>query len=142
MASDYNKFGIIGRLTRDPELKSTNSGSYLCRFSLASNRSRPDGQGGYVDKPGFYDVVVWGKQAETAAKYLQRGHRVLVFGHLDWQSWEGNDGKKQSKVVLEAEGYQFLEPRNRSGGGNEEPPPSGAGAYDHGGAVSDDDIPF
>ena len=147
MASDINRVILIGRLTRDPELKSTNSGSYFCRFSLASNRSIYNKQSGESrDEVGFFDCVAWGKPAETIHKYLQKGRRICVEGALRWSSWEGTDGKKQSKVEIHIEGFQFLDAKQDGGGGstrdNQAPEPQGGAAHFDTGAMSDDDIPF
>lgn len=146
MASDINRVILIGRLTRDPELKSTNGGNYFCRFSLASNRNIYNRQTGESrDEVGFFDCVAWGKSAETIHKYLQKGRRICVEGNLRWSSWEGTDGKKQSKVEVNVEGFQFLDAKQGEGGARENTPPEGgarsAAAFDSG-AMSDDDIPF
>ena len=83
MASDINRVILIGRLTRDPELKSTNSGNYFCRFSLASNRNIYNRQTGESrDEVGFFDCVAWGKSAETIHKYLQKGRRIAILGDM------------------------------------------------------------
>lgn len=150
MASDINRVILIGRLTRDPELKSTNNGSYFCRFSLASNRNIYNRQTGESrDEVGFFDCVAWGKSAETIHKYLQKGRRICVEGNLRWSSWEGTDGKKQSKVEISVEGFQFLDAKQDgsgpagAGGTRDSAAPEGAGAaHFDSGAMSDDDIPF
>ena len=149
MANDINRVILVGRLTRDPELKSTNSGSYFCKFTLASNRSiyRKDQEP--KEEVGFFDCVAWGKQAEVISKYVQKGRRVGIDGSLRFSSWENAEGKKQSKVEVFVENFQFLDPK-----GADRPPaqsfdddmamgavtgtPS-AGDID---TMSDDDIPF
>ncbi len=146
MASDINRVILIGRLTRDPELKSTNSGAYFCRFSLASNRSIYNKQTGESrEEVGFFDCVAWGKPAETIHKYLQKGRRICVEGGLRWSSWEAADGKKQSKVEIHVEGFQFLDAKQDGGSSPREivdsGPSSSAAAFDTG-AMSDDEIPF
>ncbi len=146
MASDINRVILIGRLTRDPELKSTNSGNYFCRFSLASNRNVYNKQSGESrDEVGFFDCIAWGKSAETIHKYLQKGRRICVEGSLRWSSWEGTDGKKQSKVEINVEGFQFLDAKQDGGGSMRDTgpsEPSGSAAHFDTGAMSDDDIPF
>jgi len=144
MASDINRVILIGRLTRDPELKSTNNGNYFCRFSLASNRNIYNRQTGESrEEVGFFECVAWGKSAETIHKYLQKGRRICVEGNLRWSSWEGTDGKKQSKVEINVEGFQFLDGNKQDGGAPRDTAPAGGGAaaFDSG-AMSDDDIPF
>lgn len=147
MANDINRVILIGRLTRDPELKSTNGGNYFCRFSLASNRNIYNRQTGESrDEVGFFDCVAWGKSAETIHKYLQKGRRICVEGNLRWSSWETTDGKKQSKVEINVEGFQFLDAKqDGAGGGSRENPAAeatGGAAHFDSGAMSDDDIPF
>jgi len=143
VASDINRVILVGRLTRDPELKSTNSGSYFCRFSLASNRNIYNRQSGESrEEVGFFECVAWGKAAESIHKYLQKGRRIGVDGALRWSSWEGTDGKKQSKVEIHVETFQFLDNKQGDGTARDTPPESpGAAAFDSG-AMSDDDIPF
>jgi single-strand DNA-binding protein len=146
MASDINRVILIGRLTRDPELKSTSSGNYFCRFSLASNRNVYNKQTGESrEEVGYFDCIAWGKSAEIIHKYLQKGRRICVDGSLRYSAWEGADGKKQSKVDIHVEGFQFLDTKQDGGGpmrdaGPSEP--SGTPAHFDTGAMSDDDIPF
>ena len=109
MANDLNRVVLVGRLTRDPELRSTNSGSYLCRFSLASNRTVFQKDAENREEVGFFDCVAWGKLAEVISKYTQKGRRVAVDGSLRYSSWENNEGKRQSKVEVFVENFQFLD---------------------------------
>ena len=152
MANDINRVVLVGRLTRDPELKSTTSGSYFCRFSLASNRTIYRKDQDPKDEVGFFDCVAWGKLAEVISKYVQKGRRVAVDGSLRWSSWENAEGKKQSKVEVFVENFQFLDPRGSDGGG-QAPVSSGSdvsmgaltedpGFISGSDSISDDDIPF
>lgn len=135
MANDINRVILIGRLTRDIELKSTNNGGQLARISLASNRSIYNKSSGESkEEVGFFDCVAFGKQAETMAKYLQKGRRVCIEGSLRWSSWEGTDGKKQSKVEIAVDQFQFLDAKSGEAGASPQSEPSGI--------TSDDDIPF
>ena len=115
MANDLNRVVLIGRLTRDPELRSTNSGSYLCRFTLASNRTIFQKDAENREEVGFYDCVAWNKLAEVISKYTQKGRRVAVDGSLRFSTWEGTDGKKQSKVEIHVENFQFLDAKGADG---------------------------
>lgn len=135
MASDINRVVLIGRLTRDPELKSTNGGAYFCRFSLASNHSRKQSDGTYKDEAGFFECVAWGKSAEILHKYVQKGHRLAVEGALRWSSWE-HEGKKHSKVEILVETFNFLERKSDSGQSESSP------AHFDSPHTADDDIPF
>jgi single-strand DNA-binding protein len=144
MANDINKVILIGRLTRDPELKATNGGNHFCRFSLASNRNVYNKQSGESrDEVGFFDCVAWGKGGEAIHKYLAKGRRICVEGNLRWSSWETTDGKKQSKVEVNVEGFQFLDAKQDGAGQNSEPGPTGQGAAHFDSPnTADDDIPF
>lgn len=142
MASDINRVILIGRLTRDPELKTTNGGNSFCRFSLASNRNIYNRQTQESrDEVGFFDCVAWGKGGEAIHKYLQKGRRICVEGNLRWSSWKNADNKTQSKVEINVEAFQFLDAKQDSGAQESPPENSGAAHYDNG-SVSEDDIPF
>lgn len=134
MANDINRVILIGRLTRDIELKNTNNGGQFARISIASNRSIYNKSSGESkEEVGFFDCVAFGKQAETMAKYLQKGRRVCIEGTLRWSSWE-SDGKKQSKVEIAVDQFQFLDAKSGEAVVSPQSEPSGI--------TSDDDIPF
>ena len=158
-ASNINVVAITGTLTRDPELRSTPSGTSVCKLRVAVNSRRKDGQSGeWVDKPNYFDVTVWGAQGENCANYLSKGRPVAVEGRLDWREWESQDGGKRQAVEIIANSVQFLGSRgdNPSGenGGDRFKPTSdvpadtsdfeGAGVSGGSGdkGKSDDDIPF
>jgi single-strand DNA-binding protein len=134
--SDINKVLIIGRLTRDIEIKTTNNGGFVGKFSLASNRKEKSGDT-WTEKPGFFDCVVFGKSAEILKQYTRKGSKLCVDGSLRWSSWEGTDGKKQSKVEIHVEGFQFLDAKPQG----EQGEPQGAAHFDTGG-MDDSGIPF
>lgn len=134
--SDINKVLIIGRLTRDIEIKTTNNGGFVGKFSLASNRKEKSGDT-WTEKPGFFDCVVFGKSAEILKQYTRKGSKLCVEGSLRWSSWEGTDGKKQSKVEIHVEGFQFLDAKPQG----EQGEPQGAAHFDTGG-MDDSGIPF
>lgn len=136
MANDLNRAVLVGRLVRDPELKSTSGGTYFCRFTLASNYSAKSGDS-YVDKVNFIDCIAWGKSAEALHKYAQKGHRVAVDGALRWSSWEA-EGKKHSKVEIQVEAFQFLQPKKDGGQSEPQGDPAAAAHFEG----TDDDIPF
>lgn len=152
-ASNVNVVVITGNLTRDPELRHTGGGTAICELRVAVNSRRKDGQSGeWVDKPNYFDVVVWGAQGENCANYLSKGRPVAVEGRLDWREWEAKDGSgKRQAVQIVANTVQFLGSRDGSGGGNgggftpssDVPADSsdfeGAAA---GGGGAEDDIPF
>jgi single-strand DNA-binding protein len=148
MAGDINRVTIVGRLTRDPELAHLGSGTPVLRLGVAVNGRQRDDAGNWADKPNFFDVKVFGNQAETLAQHLAKGRRVGVDGRLDWSSWEAQDGTKRSKVEIVAQSVQFLDSRGEgeaggSGGERQFVPATATAAADAdfaGGA--DDDIPF
>jgi len=119
-ASNINSVVITGNLTRDPELRSTPSGTSVCKLRVAVNSRRKDGQSGeWVDKPNYFDVTVWGAQGENCANYLSKGRPVAVEGRLDWREWETQDGQKRQAVEIIANSVQFLGSRgDNAGGGN------------------------
>jgi single-strand DNA-binding protein len=110
MAS-LNKVLLLGNLTRDPELRSAKNGTAIAHLALAVNsRYRQNN----VDKEDtlFIDVVTFGRLAETASEYLEKGRPVLIEGRLQWQSWTGQDGQKHSKHAVLADRIQFLGTRS------------------------------
>jgi len=102
-----NKVILMGNLTRDPELRATQSGAPVCNFGMAMNRKFTTQAGEKKEEVCFMNVVVWGKQAENTAEYLTKGRAVLVEGHLQTRTWE-QDGQKRSTVEVVAERVQFL----------------------------------
>ena len=144
MANDLNKVFLIGRLTRDPELKSTSSGSYFCKFSVASNRTIFKKEGESREEVGFFDCTAWGKLAEVISKYVHKGRRVGIDGSLRWSQWENQEGKKQSKVEIHVENFQFLDAKQAEGTMVETPSFQDAPVSNHekSSPINDDDIPF
>jgi single-strand DNA-binding protein len=144
MAGDINRVTIVGRLTRDPELQYLQSGTGVLRLGVAVNGRQKDAAGNWVDKPNFFDVKVFGAQAEMLNNHLAKGRRVGVDGRLDWSSWEAPDGSKRSKVEIVAQSVQFLDSRgDPEAGGERQFVPAGAtAAADADFAGADDDIPF
>jgi single-strand DNA-binding protein len=117
-----NRVVLVGRLTRDPELRTLPSGTSVCGLRIACNSSRrdPDG-GGYVERPNFFDVSVYGAPAESVNLYTRKGGRVAIDGRLEWREWETADQQKRQAVSVVADTVQFLD-----GPGRGEPTP-GAG---------------
>jgi single-strand DNA-binding protein len=112
MAGDINRVTLVGRLTRDPELRHLPSGQPVLQLGIAVNGRQRDEAGNWTDKPNFFDVKVFGNQAETLAQHLSKGRRIGVDGRLDWSSWEAQDGGKRSKVEVVANQVQFLDSRS------------------------------
>jgi single-strand DNA-binding protein len=162
-ASNVNVVVITGNLTQDPELRSTGGGTSVCEMRVAVNSRRKDGQSGqWVDKANYFNVVVFGAQADNCAAYLARGRPVAVEGRLDWREWEAKDGGgKRQAVQIIANSVQFLgsrdgggsPPNGNAGGGGGQPysaPASDVPADESdfgsvpagGGGGAEDDIPF
>jgi single-strand DNA-binding protein len=144
MAGDINRVTLVGRLTRDPELRHLPSGSPVLQMGLAVNGRQKDDGGNWTDKPNFFDIKVFGNQAEMLAQHLTKGRRVGIDGRLDWSSWEAQDGSKRSKVEVIAFQVQFLDSRTDAGEQREYVPAGDIAAdrSDFGPSGSDDDIPF
>lgn len=109
-----NRTVLVGRLTKDVELKQTQSGIAVARFTLAVNRPFSNSSG--EKEADFIQVLVWRKQAENAAKYLKKGHLAGVDGRIQTGSYEGSDGKRVFTTEVVADSVQFLEPRSSGNG--------------------------
>ena len=110
-ASNINRVVLTGNLTRDPELRSLQSGTSVCSLRLASNSRRKE-NGEWVDKPNYFSVTVWGAQGENCARFLSKGRPVCIDGRLDWREWTAQDGSKRESVEIVAESVQFLGSRD------------------------------
>ncbi len=106
MANDINTVVLVGRLTRDAELKYTNTGTAVCKFSLAVNRRKRSGDQ-WADEVSYFDIVLWGKQGEAIHQYLGKGKQVAVNGELRQNRWE-QDGQNRSKIEIIALNVQLL----------------------------------
>jgi len=147
--ADINHVVLVGRLTRDAELKFTNSGFAVAKLGLAINRRKKAGDQ-WVDEANFFDVTVWGKQAESLNQYLTRGKQIAVEGELRQDRWE-QDGHPRSRVYVSATNIMLL----GGSGGNSQPAGGGIkkdntssksfNSYPSAGmdmAEFEDDIPF
>lgn len=116
-----NRATVLGNVTRDPELKQTQSGQSVCSFGVATNRSWTDASGAKQEASEFHNVVAWGKLAEICGQYLAKGRKVYVEGRLQTRDWEGQDGVRRYRTEIVADNMILLD-RAGSGGG------SGSGA--------------
>lgn len=116
MAGDINHVVLVGRLTRDAELKYTPSGSAVSSMSLAINRRRKNGDQ-WVDEVNYFDVVLWGRSAESLAPYLTKGKMIGVDGELRQNRWQ-QDGQNRSKVEVVAGSIQLLGGNSSQGNNN------------------------
>ena len=108
MAKSINQVILMGRLTRDPEQRTTNTGKTIASFGLAVDRFSQSADGG--DSADFFDITAWEKLGELVMQYLNKGRRVLVQGRLRQDSWEDKEtGKKRSRVEVTATDVTFLD---------------------------------
>ncbi len=142
MPADLNRVTLVGRLTRDPELRHTGGGDPICSIRLAvSSRSR-DESGNWGDKSNYFDVTVFGRQAQTAADYLTKGRRIGVDGRLSWREWQAQDGTKRQAVEVIANDLFFLDSRGEGGGGGSGGEQGASGwSQPSGGATGGGDLP-
>lgn len=111
-----NRVNISGNLTRDPELRSTNTGTQVLTFGVAVNDRRRNPQSGeWEDVPNFVDCVVFGNRAQSLANFLSKGSKVAIEGKLRYSSWESN-GQRRSKLEVVVDEVEFLSSRSQSGG--------------------------
>ena len=107
--ANLNKVFLIGRLTRDPELRYTQSGTAVAEFGLAINRNFTTSTGEKREETTFVDVIVWRRKAEVVCEYLGKGAPLFVEGRLELDTWETSDGQKRSKLRVVADNFQFLQ---------------------------------
>ncbi len=117
MPADLNRVTLVGRLTRDPELRHSGGGDPICSIRLAVSSRARDESGNWGDKSNYFDVTVFGRQAQTAADYLAKGRRIGVDGRLSWREWQAQDGTKRQAVEVIANDLFFLDSRGEGGGG-------------------------
>jgi single-strand DNA-binding protein len=113
-----NQAFIMGNLTRDPDLRYAPSGTAFCSFTVAINSKYKGRDGQYVDEVDYIDVTAFGRQGEACGERLKKGSRVVVQGKLKQERWDGEDGKKHSKVKIIASLVQFAD--GKGGGAAEE----------------------
>lgn len=107
--ANINRVILTGNLTRDPEVRSLPSGTSVCSLRLASNTRRRDSSTGeWVDKANYFEVTVWGAQAENCARFLAKGRPIAIDGRLEWREFETRDGQKRQVVEIVGEHVQFL----------------------------------
>ena len=159
MSGSLNKVMLIGNLGKDPELKSTPSGQTVARFSVATTENWKNQQGEKQTKTEWHNIVVWGKQAEIAEKYLHKGKQVMIEGRIQYRDYTDQAGVKKTFCDIRCDNFVMLgradEGGSREGGSRDSGGyggrPSGGGAQDFedhgappatGGGYPDDDIPF
>ena len=114
--ANLNRVILAGRLTRDPEVRYTPSGTAVADLGFAVSDNYRNKAGELVERACFVDVVVWGRQAETSGEYLRKGSPALIEGRLQFDQWENQQGEKRSKLRVRAERVQFLSNRKSEDG--------------------------
>jgi single-strand DNA-binding protein len=144
-----NRVVLVGRLTRDPELRALPSGTSVCGLRIACNSSYKDADGELVERPNYFDVSAYGAAGESVSRYMRRGSRVAVDGRLEWREWETAEQERRQAVSIVADTVQFLDsPGERSQeGAGEERGDTGAGDDGRelvgvGAGAEDDDLVF
>ena len=154
-ATNINRVVLTGNLTRDPELRSTNSGMSVCSLRIATNTRQKDPSGEWTDRAHYFSVTVFGAQGENCARFLSKGRPVAIDGRLQRREWQDQNGNKRESIEIVAESVQFLGGRDDStGNGNGFTPrsdvpadtrdfePAGTPAAAGGSSTAEDDIPF
>src|ERR1700760_1336004 len=123
-----NRVVLVGRLTRDPELRSLPSGRAVTGLRIACNSSRRDAEGNTSERPNYFDVSAFGVTAESVCRFTRKGSRVGIDGRLEWREWETAEHERRQAVNVVADVVQFLDA-----------PGSGAGEPDGGDVSGEDD---
>ena len=146
---DLNRATILGRLTRDPEVKTTPTGRTVATMSIATNRVWTDQSGVKQEKAEFHNCVLWGKIAEIAGQYLSKGRRIYVEGRLQTRDWVGkDDGVKRYRTEIIVDNMIMLDgPRGQATGAASASTETPAPSYEEVGSaeveeVKVEDIPF
>lgn len=116
MANDINVVVLVGRLVRDCEIRTTNNGASVCRFSIAVNRRKRVGDR-WEDEVNFFNIVLWGRQGEALQQYLTKGRQVSIQGELRQNRWEQN-GQSRSTVEIMATNVELLSSNSTGSTGN------------------------
>ena len=115
LMSSYNRVTLMGNLTRNPELRKTKTGATVTELGIALNRVWNGENGQRQEETTFVDVTVWGRNAENAAQYLQKGRSVLIEGRLQLETWQDKQsGQERSKLKVVADSIQFLHSNQES----------------------------
>lgn len=142
---EQNSVTLVGRLTRDPEVRFTAKGQALCRFDIAVNRRYKDTAGAWQDDTSFVPVVVWGEAGSRCGERLKKGMPVHVEGRLQSRQWETKEGQKRTTLEVVARRVQFLSRVTGEGeGGPSMPSSERAPAAEEPSAASidEEEIPF
>lgn len=137
-----NKVILIGNLGKDPEVRFTSGGKAVCKFSIATSEKFTSADGQQQERTEWHNIVVWGKQAESAGQYLVKGRQVYIEGSIRNRSYDDKDGYKRYITEIQAHRVQFLGGGKGAQGGGDQQAPSGGASAPSGGAADEEDIPF
>ena len=138
-----NRVCITGNLTRDPEMRETAGGMAILKMGVAVNDRRKNAAGEWEDAPNFFDVIMFGKRAESVSRFLNKGSKIAVEGKLRWSQWDDKDtGAKRSKVEIVADDIEFMSSRGEGGGSGSYNAPAAAPSAAPAPSIDDEDIPF
>ncbi len=147
--ANYNKVMLMGRLTRDIELRYTPSNQPVANIGLAINRRWRSKEGQDQEETSFIDCEAWGRTAEVMSQYLSKGKPVFVEGRLKLDQWQDKDGGNRSKLKVVIENFEFIDSRGAASGPGDQGAaahsggaPAGASAPEQHQPISEDDIPF
>jgi len=115
---DLNKAMIIGRLTRDPESRTTPQGTAVATIGIATNYTWTDQSGQKQEKVEYHNIVAWRRLAEICGQYLRKGSKVYIEGRLQTREWEGQDGVKRYRTEIIADNLIMLDSKGGAGAGN------------------------
>jgi len=139
--SDLNRVVLVGRLTRDVELKSTPSGTAVASFSIAVGKTWSQ-NGEKKEQVSFFNCIAWAKLGETIAEYCNKGHRIGIEGNLQQRRWDDKEGNKKSVVEVVVTGMQFLQGKQEEQQAAPRQPQQEDYYPDDDNPFNDDDIPF
>lgn len=149
MAGSYNRVILMGNITRDIDVRFTPGGTAVTDLGLAVNEKRKGSDGQMIEETVFVDVTLWGRNAEVAGEYLQKGSPILIEGRLKLDQWEAEDGGKRQKLKVVCDRMQMLGSKSSGGngggggGGNAQAKPQSQAPSDGGGDNEDDEaVPF
>ncbi|MCR4436181.1 MAG: single-stranded DNA-binding protein [Clostridiales bacterium] len=114
-----NKAILMGRLTKDPELRYTQNNTAVCSFTLAVDRDYQ--QEGKEKEADFIPCIVWQKKGEAAAKYLEKGRRIAVVGRIQTRTWDDNEGKKHYVTEVIVDNWYFADDKRKEDSGQGQP---------------------
>lgn len=141
---DFNRVILMGRLTKDPELRYTPQGTAVCDVDMAVNRKSKNQDGSMREEVTFVNVTCWGRTAEVVCEYMKKGRPLFVEGRLHLDRWQDQQtGQNRQKLKVVAERIQFVDSKRDSQQGGSQDQGGGDQAYDDSGVPSEgSDVPF